>query len=216
MEVHGQLKLGADLPERVPRSIRKVRAAYVVGVRGHVDTPHAQVGHSAGLGGREAHVPSRKEGHREQPVVRFGLDLGHDVVVHLDNREAQFGIAYKCQVLPTETERAREDDLGIDTGLVHDLEAHLGVVGADMDVLDPPLVQPELGRYLLAVTADDRRRRGHAHGVAVKHPMRDAVDLFHPGNPIPELGRRPLRKEIVGFRPVAVGVDYERIFGHGI
>ena len=209
MEVDRQLKVGAGLPEGVPCRIGQVGTPDVVGVRGHVDTPHAHVGHPTGLGGRQVDVPGREERHREEPVVRLGLDLGHDVVVHLDDREAQSGIAHGGEVLPTEAQRARKDHLGVDTGLVHHLEAHLRVVGADMDVLDPPLVQAELGRHLLAVAAHHSGPYGHAHGMAVEHPMRHAVDLLHPGHPVPEVSGSTLREEIVGLRPVAVGVDDE-------
>ena len=45
-----------------------------------------------------------------------------------------------AEVLAAEADGAREDDLRVDAALVEHLEAHLRVVGADVDLVDRPLV----------------------------------------------------------------------------
>ena len=114
-----------------------------------------------------------------------------------------------AEVLAAETDGAREDDLRVDAALVEHLEPHLRVVGADVDVVDRPLVEPDVGALLLPVTADDRGRGGLPEHVSVEHPRRNALDLLHAGHTVDELGRCDPGEEVVRLGEVGVGVDDE-------
>ena len=81
------------------------------------------------------------------------------VVVDLDDQPAQRFVVDQAEVLAAEADGAREDDLRVDAALVEHLEAHLRVVRADVDLVDRPVVEREVGALLLAVAADDAGRR---------------------------------------------------------
>ena len=211
VEVHRQLVLGAGLPERVPGAVAEVGGAEVLGVGRHVHAAHAELADALGLGDAGVDVPRRHERHRQESVARVGLDLGHLVVVHLDHQATQRLVFHHAEVLATEADRAREDDLRVDAALVEDLEPYLRVVGADVDVVDRPLVEPDVGALLLPVAADDRGRGRLPEHVAVEHPRRDAFDLLHAGHAVHELGRCDPGEEVVRLRPVRVGVDDEGV-----
>ena len=120
-------------------------------------------------------------------------------------------VLHHAEVLAAETDGAREDDLRVDAALVEHLEAHLRVVGADVDVVDRPLVEPDVGALLLPVAADDRGRGRLPEHVSVEHPRRDALDLLHAGHAVLELGRCDPGEEVGWLGPVRVGVDDERV-----
>ena len=210
VEVHRQLVLGARLPERVPGAVAEVGRAEILGIGRHVHPACAERADPLGFGDAGVDVPRRHQRHRQEPVAGVGLDLRHLVVVELDHQAAQVLVLHHAEVLAAETDGAREDDLRVDAALVENLEPHLRVVRADVDVVDRPLVEPDVGALLLAVAADDRGRGGLAEDVAVEHPGGDAFDLLHPRHAVLDLGRRDPGEEVVRFRPVRVGVDDQR------
>ena len=73
-----------------------------------------------------------------------------------------------------------------------------GVVRADVDLVDRPLVERDVGALLRAVAVDDAAGAVAARAVAVEHPRRLAVDLLHAGHPVLVLGRRQLVKRSGG------------------
>ena len=177
VEVHGQLELGAGLPERVPRPVGQVGSAEVLRIGRHVHAAGAERRDPLGLGDAGVDVPRRHERQRQQAVARLLLDLGHAVVVDLDRQPAQRLVVDHAEVLAAETDRAREDDLRVDPALVEHLEADLRVVGARRGPCRgstrrarcrPSSFLPSRPMTPAGAVAADR--------VAVEHPHERAVD----------------------------------------
>ena len=118
------------------------------------------------------------------------------------------------EVLAAEADGAGEDDLRVDPALVQHAESDLGVVRADVDLVVSPLEEGAVCALLGAVAPDDAAGAEAADRVAVEDPHRLTVDLFDPGHPVPEGGRRALGEEVRRLAPVRVGVDDEHIVQH--
>lgn len=127
------------------------------------------------------------------------------------NPQDEFGIVGDAERLAAETDRAGEDDLSVDAALIEHLEPHLRVPRPDVDVVDRPLVEPEFGRRLLAINADDRGGHGSPEYVPVEYPHRRAVDLLHMRHAVLVLLRSNAREQVGPLRPVRVGVDDQRL-----
>ena len=211
VEVHRQLQIAADLPERIPRLVREVGRAEVVGVGGHVDAARTERGNPLRLADAFVDVPGRHQWQWQQPVVRLGLDLGHRVVVDLDREPRDDRIVTGAEPLTSEAERAREDDLRVDAALVEHLETDLGVVRALVDLVDRPLEERVIRALLRAVARDDTAGAEAAHRLAVEHPRALSVDQLHVGNAIAVLGRGAAGEQIGGLGPMRVRIDDQLI-----
>ena len=167
----GSWQLGARLPERVPRAVgrgrarrgpagrtscsrraRRARATRLASAT-QVSMSHAGI---SGIG--RSRLP-------ESAWISAML-----VVVDLDHQPAQRLVVDHAEVLAAEPDGAREDDLRVDAALVEHLEPHLRVVRADVDVVDRPLVERDVGALLLAVAADDAAGAGLADGRGRRTP----------------------------------------------
>ena len=154
-------------------------------------------------------VPGRQDRHREQTVVRLLLDLGDGVVVDLDAEQAELGVLdHVGNTLAAEADGVREADLGVDARLVHDLDARLGVEGAEVDPVLGPLVQRFERTSLVAVAVDDPAAAGEAELGAVDHPHGPPVDHLDVGDPVLEFGRCARGPEVVGLGQMRVGINH--------
>ena len=77
-----------------------------------------------------------------------------------------------------------------------------------MGVLDPPVVEREVGALLLAVLADHRAGAGVPERMTVEHPRGDVVDHFDTGDAVLVLRRRARRRGRA-LGEVGIGVDDE-------
>ncbi len=80
-----------------------------------------------------------------------------------------------------------------------------------MDLVDRPVVERQVGALLLSVTPDDTGRGGLPEHVPVEYPHGLAVDVLDAWHTVPVLDRRDAREEVVGLRPVRVGIDDQRV-----
>ena len=209
VEVHGQVQVGADLPQRVPGPVGQVGAADVVGVRGDVDAAQVERGDPLGLGHGCVHVPGREHRHGEEAAARVGLHLGHGVVVDLHAQQAQLGVLHDVgDPLAAEADGVGEADLGVDPRVVHDLDARLDVEGAEVDLVLGPLEERLGGAALAALAVDDPAAAGEAELGAVDVPHGLAVDLDDVGDPVGVLGRGTLGPQVVGLGQMGVGIDH--------
>ena len=134
MEVDRQLLVGAHLPERVPGPAGQVGAADVVGVRGDVDAAHVHRCDALSPRPRRPRRPRPGAPAWAEATARRGLHVGHGVVVDLHARQAELGVLHHVgDALAAEADGARKAHLGVDARVVHDVDARLGVEGAEVD-----------------------------------------------------------------------------------
>ena len=137
------------------------------------------------------------------------LDLGDGVVVDLHAEQAKLGVLdHVGNALAPETDGVREADLGVDARIVHDLDARLGVEGAEVDLVLGPLVQRFEGPSLVAVAVDDAAAAGEAELGPVDDPHGPPVDHLDVGDPVLELGRARGGPEVVGLGEMRVGINH--------
>ena len=151
-------------------------------------TPRApSAGDPLGLAHAGVDVPRRHERHREQPVARVGLDLGHAVVVDLDGQPAAAPGRRPCP----RSWPPRPMVLGKMTcaSMPHSSSTSRRTFGSyapDVDLVVGPLDErPMLRLFLHAVAADDAAGAEAAHRVAVEHPHLLPVDAPRPAGPGP-------------------------------
>jgi hypothetical protein len=205
------LEIAHHFPERVPRAVREIRRTEVLRIGGHVDAAHPEACHALSLRDAQVDVPRRHQRHRQQTIVRGGLDLGHAVVVELDDETAERVVFDEAEVLAAEANRAREDDLRVDAALVHHLEPHFGVPRADVHLVERPLVQRAVRALLVTVSSDHARGAVPVQRVPVEHPDRLAVDLLDARHPVSVLRGRSRREKVGRLRPMRVGVDHKHL-----
>ena len=203
----GRLQVRAHLPQTVPVAVRQVRRAEILRVGGHVDTPQPDPGDPLGLLHAPVDVPRRQDRHPDEPAPGLVAHLGHGVVVDLDTQPAQLRVAdLTVDALAAQTDDAREQNLRVDTALVHHLQARLGVERAPMDPV-LALLHRIQERDPLPLPVDHPTAPGETQRLPVDHPGRLTVDLLHVRNPVLEPRRRPRRPHVVRLGEMRIRVD---------
>ena len=137
VEVHGQLKVVDQLPERLPvglAEIRQVKRTRPVG-----DGNASQVElflYPPDLLQAGVQIPEREHRLREEPVVRLPLPIGAGVVVDFHALDAQLRILDVQEGESPEAARIRVHDLGVDAHAVHELYAGLDFIDCLVHLLE--------------------------------------------------------------------------------
>ena len=106
-----------------------------------------------------------------------------------------------------EPDRVREQHLGVDAALVHDLQAGLRVPRPGVDPVDA-LFHRLQERDLAAVVVDDAAALGETELGAVDDPRGDAVALLDVQDPVLVRRRRPPRPQVGRLGEMRVRVDH--------
>ena len=141
---------------------------------------------------------------REQSLAGFLLALRRRVVVDLDDGQREVVVAERHQRAGLRDARVLVTDLGVDTHVVHRLQARLGHVRAGMAFLDRR--EREAAEQLVVVGADDVA--AERTEVAIAHePAVHAVHAAHVRNLVLVFGGRARGEQIGRLGEVRVAID---------
>ena len=214
MKVHGQFRVVADIPERLPFVGSQIRQTDAVRVAAHHDPLESHLGGAVDLLDTLLDIPPGHERHREQPAVRIRLDLRHRIVVDLRAGESQVVVLDLHEVLASKASDIWIQDLRIEAESIQHSDTCPHVIRGNMHVFDLPAEEFHPARLLTIFSNHTRGRRVRDLYISIDDPGALITRPNDPRHPVLERCGRARSPQVMGLGDMGVDIDNRQRLCH--